>query len=101
MTSRYLGHELEAALDPRQGLLLQDAGLVRRHDGRVNEAQEHGAAHRANAVLWETLTHHLREDGGKEGRERLEQSEGRTNRGKRVFQYLKSEEGVMRLTEQT
>lgn len=60
----HLGHELEAPFYPGEGLLVQDAGLVRGHDGRVDEAQEHGAAHGADAVLREPLTHHL---GGMEG----------------------------------
>lgn len=58
----HLGHELEAALDAGRGFLVQDARLVRGHDGGVDEAQEHGAAHGPDAVLGEALAHHLGKD---------------------------------------
>lgn len=61
--SPYLGHEFETSLYPGQRLLVQDASLIGRHDGWVDEAQEHGAAHSPNAVLREPLAHHLFEDG--------------------------------------
>lgn len=58
----HLGHELEAALDAGRGFLVQDARLVRGHDGGVDEAQEHGAAHGPDAVLGKALAHHLGKD---------------------------------------
>ena len=46
-----LGHEHEAALDVGRRLVLYNAHLHRRHDGRVDEAQEHDGAHGANVRL--------------------------------------------------
>lgn len=66
----YLGHEFETPFYPGERLLVQDAGLIWRHNSWVDEAQEHGAAHRTNAVLWEPLTHHLCGGGWREQGER-------------------------------
>lgn len=55
----HLGHELQAPFDAGKRFLLQDSSLVGRHDGWVDKAQEHGAPHRSDAVLWEALAHHL------------------------------------------
>lgn len=55
----YFGHELEAPLDARRRFFVQDPRFVRRDNGGIDEAQEHGAAHGADAVLGKTLTHHL------------------------------------------
>lgn len=96
----HLGHEFETPFYPGQGLLVQDAGLIGRHNGWVDEAQEHGAAHRTNAVLREPLTHHLcgMEGAGTDrwgkrgtdgGEERFEQREGE-NIGD-GFQYIKEQ----------
>lgn len=74
----YLGHEFETPFYPGEGLLVQDAGLIGRHNSWVDEAQEHGAAHRTNAVLWEPLTHHLCGGGW---REQGERDEGKTKGG--------------------
>lgn len=70
----YLGHKFETPFYPGQGLLVQDAGLIGRYNSWVDEAQEHGAAHRTNAVLWEPLTHHLCGGGWRE--------QGKTDEGK-------------------
>ena len=46
-----LGHEHEAALNVGRRLLLNNAHLVGRHDGRVDEAEEEDGADGPDVVL--------------------------------------------------
>lgn len=79
----HLGHELQAPFDAGKRFLLQDSGLVGRDDGWVDKAQEHGASHRSDAVLWEALAHHLRLEMEGAGHDRRGRGgmDGRTKRG--------------------
>ena len=55
----YLGHEFETPFYPRQGLFIQNPCLIRGHDSWVHKAQKHSTAYCTNAVLGESLAHHL------------------------------------------
>ena len=63
----YLRHQLEPPFYPGWRFFIQNAGLIRGHDGRVNKAEEHGATHGTDAVLREALAHHLHGEWGEEG----------------------------------
>lgn len=57
-----LGHEHEAALDGNRDGLVDDAHLLGRDDGRIDEAQKDDGAHGADVVLGtlgEALAQHL------------------------------------------
>jgi hypothetical protein len=58
----YLGHEFKTPFYPRQGLFIQNPCLVRGHDSWVHKPQKHSTAYCTNAVLGESLAHHLEEN---------------------------------------